>query len=129
MQAFATLHWHAQHSRVERALLAQVVQRLRHRVMAAAFVGMRERCSHKRRLRVMAVRAMAHWRGSARVTAFYSWAKWARDSRKVALKVSSLPWTLDGVLQHPATGKRPTCVMWNGHAAASSSPDTLLTFC
>ena len=91
MQAFAILHWHAQHSRGKRALLAQVVQRLRHHVMAAAFAGMRERCSRKRRLRVMAMRAMAHWRGSARVTAFYSWAKWARDSRKVALKVSSPP--------------------------------------
>jgi hypothetical protein len=99
MQAFATLHWHAQHSKGKKVMLAQVVRQLRHSMMAAAFAGMRERCSHKRRLRVMAMRAMAHWQGSARVTAFQSWARWTHYSREAALKVSASPCSLAVVPQ------------------------------
>jgi len=92
MQAFASLQWHAQHAKQKKAMLASVLQRLRQRsrwALAAAFVGMREHCSQKRQLRFMATKAIAYWKGSLIVAAFFTWMDKTREKRQLKTKVMS----------------------------------------
>ena len=87
MQAFATWQWHAQHAREKKAGLSRALQLFRNRTLAAAFRGMRTQCSLKRHLRGMATHAIAHWKGSVTVAAFFAWADWTRDKKETKGKV------------------------------------------
>ena len=89
MQAIASLQWHAQHARQKKAILASVLQRPRQRSLVAAFTGMREHCSQKRQLLFMATKAIAYWKGSLIVAAFFTWMGKTREKRQFKTKVMS----------------------------------------
>ena len=89
MQAFASLQRHAQRIREKKATLARVLQRLRHCSLAAAFAGMREQCSLKRKSRFMATKAIAYWKGSLTVAAFFAWMDKIQEKRQLKTKVTS----------------------------------------
>ena len=68
-------------------MLGSAVKCLRQRLLRAAFAGMREQCSQKRHLRVMAMRALAYWKGCAIVPALSAWSKLTRERLQTKEKV------------------------------------------
>lgn len=87
MQAFSSMRWYAQYSRGKKAMLGSTLKRFSQRLLAAAFAGMREECSQKRQLRVMAMQAVAYWKGSATVAAFSAWSDWTTERLQTKRKV------------------------------------------
>lgn len=68
-------------------MLGSTLKRFSQRLLAAAFAGMREECSQKRQLRVMAMQAVAYWKGSATVAAFSAWSDWTTERLQTKRKV------------------------------------------
>lgn len=91
MQALSSMHWYTQHSTEKKAMLGSAVMCLRQRRLKAAFAGMRECCSQKRHMRVMAVRALAYWKGSAILAAFSAWSEMTRERLRTREKVTKSP--------------------------------------
>ncbi|CAL5222673.1 g5072 [Coccomyxa viridis] len=86
-EAFSSMRWYAQYSRGKKAMLGSTLKRFSQRLLAAAFAGMREECSQKRQLRVMAMQAVAYWKGSATVAAFSAWSDWTTERLQTKRKV------------------------------------------
>ena len=87
MQAFSSMRWYAQYSRGKKAMLGSTLKRFSQRLLAAAFAGMREECSQKRQLQIMARRALAYWQGSATMAAFSAWSGRTREGIRTKEKV------------------------------------------
>ena len=68
-------------------MLGSAQKQFKQRLLTAAFAGMREQCSQKRQLRVMAMRAVAYWKCSATVAAFSAWSDWATERLQTRTKV------------------------------------------